>query len=239
MLQRARELVAAELDAAGQHLRHQRRRAAERHMLHLDAAVAFKHLAHQVHDAAGAGRAVVQLVLGLLRPGHELLEVVGRHRDAPAARTAHRRRPRSARSPPRCRDAILGKLIGRGRGGEGDVVEQQRMAVGRRLRDLIGAERAAGAADILDQHGLAEVSVMRCANSRASMSVVAPAGNGTMMRTLGRNLSGSPPAPWPAPQRSAAAIPRSWRRAIICLSSDRHLCASRRSLWFHRCRCAS
>ena len=64
-------------------------------------------------------------------------------------------------------------------------MEQQRVAVGRCLRDLIGAERAAGAADVLDHARSAPwSSVMRCANSRASMSVVAPAGNGTMMRMV-------------------------------------------------------
>ena len=35
-------------------------------------------------------------------------------------------------------------------------MEQQRIAVGRGLGDLVGADRAAGAADILDHHALAE-----------------------------------------------------------------------------------
>ena len=43
--ERARKLVAAELDAARQQVGHQRRRAAERHVVHLDAGVALQHLA--------------------------------------------------------------------------------------------------------------------------------------------------------------------------------------------------
>ena len=40
--QRGRDLIAAELDAAGEQLLHQRRGAAERHMVHLDAGVALQ-----------------------------------------------------------------------------------------------------------------------------------------------------------------------------------------------------
>src|SRR5215510_4380950 len=65
---------------------------------------------------------------------------------------------------------------------EGDVVEQERVAVGGRLRDLVGAERSAPTFSTTTLWP--KPSDMRCANSRASMSVVAPAGKGTMMRTF-------------------------------------------------------
>ena len=45
MTERGGDLVAAELDAAGEQFLHQRRRAAERHVVHLDAGVALQYLA--------------------------------------------------------------------------------------------------------------------------------------------------------------------------------------------------
>ncbi len=53
-----RDLVAAELHAAGDELLHQRRGAAEGHVLHADAGLALQHLTHQVHEAAGTSGAV-------------------------------------------------------------------------------------------------------------------------------------------------------------------------------------
>ena len=64
-------------------------------------------------------------------------------------------------------------------------MEQQRIAVGRGFRHLLGADRTAGAADILHDKRLTEPLAELCANSRASMSVVPPAGNGTTTR-MGR-----------------------------------------------------
>jgi hypothetical protein len=78
-LQRARELIAAELHAAGDQVGDQRSCAAVRHVIHLDAGVAFQHLAHQMQDAAGSGRAVEQRRGRRLGVGDEFLEVVRRH----------------------------------------------------------------------------------------------------------------------------------------------------------------
>ena len=61
--ERGRELVAAELDAAGDEFLHQRRGAAERHVVHGDAGVALIDLVGEIHDAAGPGRAVEERLL--------------------------------------------------------------------------------------------------------------------------------------------------------------------------------
>jgi len=49
-------------------------------MIHLDASIAFEHLAHQIHDAARAGGAVEQGLFGLLGIFDEFLEVARWHR---------------------------------------------------------------------------------------------------------------------------------------------------------------
>ena len=61
--------------------------------------------------------------------------------------------------------------------------EQQRIAVGRRARDDLGADDAARAAAVVDDDLLAERGVRRALKNRAMMSLPPPAGNATMMRT--------------------------------------------------------
>jgi hypothetical protein len=110
-------------------------------VIHLDAGVAFEHLAHQVHDAARAGGAVEQRRRGLLGVGHEFPEVARRHRRV-------RQEPERHIGADRDRDEVLLDVVARaanilqrrGGRGEGDVVEQEGVAVRRGLRDLIGAE---------------------------------------------------------------------------------------------------
>ena len=59
-------------------------------------------------------------------------------------------------------ERVVGELaVERGAGRHADMVEQQRVAVGLGLGDAAGAERAAGAADILDDDLLAEVLAHR------------------------------------------------------------------------------
>src|SRR5262249_29323453 len=128
--------------------------------------------------------------------------------------------------PDRDRHEVLLDIVRRASGGlqrrrggrEGDVVEQERVAVGGRLRDLVGAERSAGSADFSTTTLWLKPSDMRCANSRASMSVVAPAGNGTMMRMfragnrswLRTEVGSSAIAP------ASAVTPMSSRRVFAC-----------------------
>src|SRR5262245_56172383 len=61
------------------------------------------------------------------------------------------------------------------------------------------------------------LSVMRCANKRASMSVVAPAGNGTMIRIVlvGDQACAIAGLPMSADAPSAAVPARIWRRVLI------------------------
>ena len=69
----------------------------------------------------------------------------------------------------------------RGRGADA-----QRVAVGGRANRAADAEAAGGAADVLDDDGLAENGPQTLsARNRASVSVAPPAGNGTIM-VIGR-----------------------------------------------------
>src|SRR5262249_13368494 len=114
-----------------------------------------------------------------------------------------------------------GGLQRRGGGGEGDVVEQKRVAVGGGLCDLVSAERSAGSPPFSTTTLWLKPSDMRCANSRASMSVVAPAGNGTMIRMfragnrswLRTGVGSSPPA--------SAVTQMSSRRVFPCRHGPR------------------
>ena len=63
--QRGGQLVAAHLDAAGQHLLLQRRRALEGDVLHVHLGLALERLAEHVHRGARAGGAVVVLQAGV------------------------------------------------------------------------------------------------------------------------------------------------------------------------------
>ena len=64
-------------------------------------------------------------------------------------------------------------------------MQQQRVAVGRRARGAGRAERAAGAADVLDDDLLAQLCDIVSPRMRAIASVVPPAANGTI-RVIGR-----------------------------------------------------
>ena len=57
------------------------------------------------------------------------------------------------------------------------------MPVGRGLGDGLGTDRAARAAAFSITTGCPIVSLMRCAMSRATTSVVPPTGNGTTIRS--------------------------------------------------------
>ena len=74
------------------------------------------------------------------------------------------------------------------------MVQQQRVAVGLRLGDAAGAERAAGAADILDDDLLAETLLMASATSRVTVSVGPPAAKGTttVMALVGKSWAWAP-----------------------------------------------
>ena len=154
MLQRTGELIAAELDAPRQHVGDQRRGAAERDVIHLDAGVALEHLAAEIHDAARPGRAIQQRLVGFLGVVDELLEVADRHvlggEEEERHPGADRHRDEVVERVPR---ALHVHQRRRG-GAERDVAEQQRVPVGRRLGDLIGADRSAAAAHVLDHERL-------------------------------------------------------------------------------------
>ena len=101
-------------------------------------------------------------------------------------------------------------MIGREDAGRG---HQQRVAIGRGLGDDVGADIAAGAGAILDDHRLAQ----RLGNSigddaRASTSARPPAGNGAIRsdRTIGISLR----LRWCARQKDNADAER--KRAASC-----------------------
>ena len=66
--------------------------------------------------------------------------------------------------------------VQRRRGGHADVVQQQRVAVGRGLGHLGGAQRAAGAADVFDDDGLAAQRLAQRLGQVARHLVGGPAG---------------------------------------------------------------
>ena len=113
-----------------------------------------------MQDAAGSGRAVKQRRGRRLGVGDEFLEVVRRHRIVGKQQQRHIGADRDRHEIVEIMPRALGKQQRRRGGGKGDVVKQQRMAVGRGLGDLIGADRAAATADILDDkalpHGLGQ-----------------------------------------------------------------------------------
>ena len=133
----------------------QRRRAAAiRHVHHVDPGHHLEHLGGDVVGVAGAGRGVIDLARVGLGVGDELGNRLGRKR----RRDEH---ARGARARGRDRHDVADEVevqlvVERRIDGVAGVDQQQRVAIGRRRDDRLGAEIAAGAALVLDDEGLAE-----------------------------------------------------------------------------------
>ncbi len=95
----------------------------------------------------------------LLRPGEQLRD--GARRQAGLADDRHRHIGDAADRIEVVDHVVPQVVVERGRGGVGDVPDRQRVAVGRGLRDPGHADGAAGAAQILDQHLLAQSAAHR------------------------------------------------------------------------------
>ena len=133
-----------------------------------------QHDAGIVGDRAHTGAAIGHVRLVLLGIGDELLEV--RHRQTCLGDQQQRRRPGEA-DRLEAGQRVVGQLLEQG--GVGDVradrAEPDRVAVGRGVRELGQSDRAAGAADVLDHHGLLEVR-RHALRHRAGQRVAGTAG---------------------------------------------------------------
>ena len=124
---------------------------------HLDLGLLGQRLAEHVHGRARPGGAVgVAECRVLLQAVHRFLQVAARRRRRRGPDEGHVDRDRNAGE---VRVDVVGGAVGE-RGGhrgdrEGDVVDQERVAVGRRARHLGGGDGAAGAGAVLHQHRLA------------------------------------------------------------------------------------
>jgi hypothetical protein len=148
----------AELDAAREQLLHQRSGAAERHVIHLDAGVALQ--AFRRRDASRCPARSSRRTRPCRSPCEgdnsfrSFAGTDGWHITISGTLAASDTGVKSSKRVPRA-----ASVLQRGGGGrERDVVEQQRVAVGRRLGDLVRADRAAASADVLHHDRLPERS---------------------------------------------------------------------------------
>jgi hypothetical protein len=135
---------------------HRRCAAAVGHMVHLEAGHRREHRGEEMLAAAVAGRREVHLARMRFHVGDELAD--GLHRQ----RRIHREHALLA-ADQRDRREILDRIVGELRvHRRADRVglrrQQQRVAVGRRARDALAADRGARARLVLDVHRLAETS---------------------------------------------------------------------------------
>ncbi len=155
LLQRRAERIEHEGHAAAHQVLQRRPRAAIGHMRGLDAGARLEQLAGQMVGRAVARRGVARLAFLGLQLGDQLgqrARLLGRDQQ-------HHRHEAGQRHQLEILQRIVGKLV-----VERDVdavrrggAEQQRVTVGLRLGDLLGADRAAGAALVLDHDLLAEL----------------------------------------------------------------------------------
>jgi hypothetical protein len=122
------------------------------HVLDVDAGRGAEHLSGEMAGRAETGRPIVQLAGVLLGERDKIGEAFHRLRGMHHYRDRHERDQREWRE-------ILDRVIGqpgieRGVDRMGtDGADQQRLAVGRRFRHDVGADRPAGAAAVVDQNG--------------------------------------------------------------------------------------
>ena len=155
VLQQRRHRAEHGLHFARENRRVGRRVALVGNVHEVDLGGVLQHLHRQVRRGAVAGRGVVQLAGLALRERDELGQVARLHLRIDDQQV---RRDRHQRDRREIRDRVVRKLrirAGRDRVGAGRA-ERQRVAVGRRLGRGVGADRAAGARPVLDDHGLAE-----------------------------------------------------------------------------------
>jgi hypothetical protein len=146
------------LDAAGHEFLDQRRGAAKRHVVHADLGVTLVDLARQVHHAARPCRSVEEPLrcVPALCESREFLEVL--HGDG-GMRDHHHRHVCGKRNRREIGKVVLGPsgiLERGGRRGEGEVVEQERVAVRIRLCDRVRADRSSRPAHVLHDDVLTE-----------------------------------------------------------------------------------
>ena len=125
-----------------------------RHVDHVHAGGAFEHLAHEVSDAAVAGRAEIELARLRFRECDEFLHRFGRH-----ARMHHQRDRNfgDQRDRREARDRVVVQLSVEGLvAGQRRRCHQQRIAVRRGLRHDLVADVAARARPVVHHHGLSQ-----------------------------------------------------------------------------------
>jgi len=121
-----------------------------RHVRHLDAGGELDHFAGEMRRGADAGGCEVELARISLCIGDELRERLYRQRQR---RDDHRRRRADDRNRLQSLEEIVRNIRLQGRiGDERGIRQQHRIAVGRRARDHVGADHAAGARTILRHH---------------------------------------------------------------------------------------
>ena len=147
-------LVAQDIDLTAQKVGHRRAGALVGHGRHRHVQRRLKQHAAEMRGRADAGIGEGDVLLLRLDRLDQLGDRVGR--EVGPGDDGHRH----VGDQPDAGE-VLGRIVGelaveRGAGRLADMVQQQRVAVGVGLGDPAGAERAAGAADILDDHLLAQ-----------------------------------------------------------------------------------
>jgi hypothetical protein len=169
-------LVAHDVDLAAQQVVHGRRGALVGHGRHVDLHGRLEQQAAQVRGRADARIGQVDLALVGLHPLGKLGVVVGRQ--VGPADQRHRHFVDHAEVFEVVQRLVGQRAVQRRCAGDADVVQQQRVAIRRGLGDLVGAQRAADAADVLDDDGAAQRLAQRFGEVPGDLVGRAPGGEG-------------------------------------------------------------
>ena len=157
---------------AADHVDHRRPAALERYVQHVDPRFELEQLGAEMLERADAGRGVLQVARLLLRQRHQLLDrmnrQVGMDHDDVRSRAHHPDRHEGF-------DWIVGQLVEPGVDRIGQRNDEDGVAVGCRVGRQLGADHAAGAGAVVDDHLLAELLAKLVADHAAD-HVVAAAG---------------------------------------------------------------
>jgi hypothetical protein len=181
LLHRIGQVVEHQLDLPAEQVLHRGRAALVGHVHHVDLGLGFEQLAGKMAGAPVAARAERELARIRLRITDQLGDRIGRHR---RIQHQHVRRNRDQGDRREVLDRVVRHLAVQ---ADVDRVRRQcaledRVAVGRAFRDQVGADVAAGARSVVDDHRLSPGDRELLSDRAGDRVGDPPAGKGTTRR---------------------------------------------------------